>query len=124
MEAAREGHPDVIKCLLSHGADINGKDPKGCTALFYAVQSGNSNLETIKTLLDNGADPNAESIINNTTPFDDATFGGNKDFVEILIKHGAHGLESALTHACMEGNIDVVKVLLENNEEFDTFLHH
>ena len=42
------------------------------------------------------------------------SYGGDKDIVEILVKYGAQDLGHALHGACMEGNLDVVKVLVVN----------
>jgi len=45
----------VCRMLLHAGADPNGKQQKGYTALHEAVLNGNTELEQL--LLDNGADP-------------------------------------------------------------------
>jgi hypothetical protein len=48
-----EKSPDIVS-VLKEGADVNGPDQKGCTALMYASICGLA--ENVKTLLANGAD--------------------------------------------------------------------
>jgi ankyrin repeat protein len=43
----------LINQLLSYGADIEGRDRKGRTALFFAVHDGK--IESVRTLLESGA---------------------------------------------------------------------
>ncbi len=45
---------EVVKSLLASRADINGRDSNGQTPLFYAARV--NNLNTVMTLLENGAD--------------------------------------------------------------------
>jgi ankyrin repeat protein len=40
FEASVEGHCDVVKCLLSPGADINLCDEDGCSPLSVASWKG------------------------------------------------------------------------------------
>jgi ankyrin repeat protein len=49
------GDPDTISFLLTHGADLDGREAYGSTSLSLAVDQ--SMLETTKLLLANGADP-------------------------------------------------------------------
>lgn len=46
--------PEVLHALLDAGANLNGRDSKGQTALFYAAKAGNN--ESINYLLDAGID--------------------------------------------------------------------
>ncbi|CAG9768764.1 unnamed protein product [Ceutorhynchus assimilis] len=51
--------PELCNFLLENGANINAYDIQGKTALHYAIQE--HRLDTTKILLDNGADPSAET---------------------------------------------------------------
>jgi ankyrin repeat protein len=54
--ASKRGHCDVVKCLLSFGADIKLCDEGGRSPLFAA--SHNGRCEVVKCLLSSGADIN------------------------------------------------------------------
>ncbi|CAL1160049.1 unnamed protein product [Cladocopium goreaui] len=51
--AARQGHADTIRFLISLGANPNVKDSNGETAMFFAVRK--KRTAAVKALLDNGA---------------------------------------------------------------------
>ncbi len=58
MVAAKKGNEEIMKLLISKGADVNGKDKYGFTALIDAVIEGNA--EIVKVLLNKGADVRAK----------------------------------------------------------------
>lgn len=84
MFAAFNGHSEVVLMLLEKGAVLDGRDQMGRTALLYAATGPFP--ETVRILLDKGAEPN-------------------------IVDSGEHF--SPLMHAAAEGNLDVVKILLE-----------
>jgi ankyrin repeat protein len=49
-----------IKCLITHGADINAQDAGGWTVLHYAAHDGNPKL--LRWLIEHGADYNIKDI--------------------------------------------------------------
>lgn len=53
IEAARNGHDDVVGVLLIARADVNAKDKFGKTALMYASEGGHS--ESVELLKQAGA---------------------------------------------------------------------
>ena len=58
--ASFNGHVEVIKLLLSYGADINDKrSDNGISSLFVASENGH--VEVVKLLLSHGADVNDKS---------------------------------------------------------------
>jgi ankyrin repeat protein len=59
--AASLGCSDAIKQFIRNGADVNQVDQNGVTALFGAAQ--HQQVEAIRILLENGADPDYENII-------------------------------------------------------------
>src|SRR5207245_6423156 len=81
--AAFFGHPEAIKVLLEHGADVNLKLPSrfANTAVDAAV-SGNR-TEAVRILLAAGADPNPRSEGKPTAP-PQAAQHGNLEVVRLL----------------------------------------
>lgn len=88
MLAAFNGHTPLAKLLLDKGAMINHRDAAGRTALMFAASGPNA--ETVKYLLDAGAEVNAADTGERFT---------------------------ALMHAAAEGQVQVVKILLEHNAD-------
>lgn len=85
-EAAHEGDIKSIESLLDQGANINGKDEYGDTALVKASRSGHT--EAVRFILDSGADVNLADK-NFATPLIHAACSGWIDIVEILCDNGA-----------------------------------
>jgi ankyrin repeat protein len=54
--ASKSGHCDVVRCLLSSGADINWCDINGQSPLLLALMSGH--CDVVKCLFNLGADIN------------------------------------------------------------------
>jgi ankyrin repeat protein len=57
LVAAGEGHADIVRLLLEHGADVAATDASGRTA--YDVAHQHHQLASVIALLDGGADPHA-----------------------------------------------------------------
>jgi ankyrin repeat protein len=88
------GYPRNVHCLLESGADITLKDQMGLTALDYAaIERHPSSLENLKVLLNYiSAQPMAKSIKQEL-------------------------LDQALQNACLAGNVETVRLLLESNAD-------
>ncbi|KAG8577537.1 hypothetical protein GDO81_010213 [Engystomops pustulosus] len=85
--AAAQGHSKCAEKLLAYNADINYVGG-GQTPLYLACKNGN--CETVKLLLDFGANRN---ITTNTgwTPIHAAADSGNTDCLKLLVYYGGHG---------------------------------
>lgn len=179
--AVRGQLPEVVKFLLTEGANPNSKSYKQFTPLHYAAALENLeickillkfgasvkpnmglaceplnlvcgkidrldflhsceyyydvppymdsesififNLEIMKLLLENGANPDSRDQ-NEPTPFLDACEAGNMEVAQLLLKYGAslkakdyHG--KALHHAAIGGSIQMVDFLLEKGLKID-----
>ena len=132
---------DLVKLLLSSGANIHHKSKGGSGALFMACQYFNSNrsrqillgkpdipiqLELVKYLVENGADVR-ESGRDGNTPLTAAALSGYKDpsLVNYLIDKGAdpnaknaHG-STALHFAAEKGCLETVKVLIKHGAHLE-----
>ncbi|MEI7532949.1 MAG: ankyrin repeat domain-containing protein [Verrucomicrobiae bacterium] len=60
IEAAKAGTLSKVQSALDNGANVNGTDLKGITALMYAGIKGHWDI--VKLLLDKGADVNKKQM--------------------------------------------------------------
>lgn len=93
MHAALRGDNELTRMLLNKGARVNMTDVFGITALMQAAWAGHAG--TVKTLIEAGADPNLQSLHE----------------IPKLKKAGV----DALMGASMNGNLEVVELLLDKN---------
>ena len=87
MEAAKNRHIEVIGILLDAGADVNGADSYGGTALMEAASS-NSDPEAVKALLAAGAKVNTQSDYGRSALMR-ATANENPGALTVLLAAGA-----------------------------------
>ncbi|MEX0700499.1 MAG: ankyrin repeat domain-containing protein [Planctomycetales bacterium] len=93
-DAAREGHVEVVRWFLDHGAKINHvvDGEHRCSALRSAVTNGH--FEIVKLLVEHGANIHAAS--HGLNALSDAEMYGYPEIAEYLRSHGAkHPLETA-----------------------------
>jgi len=115
IQACFKKHKDIVKYLISKGANVNAKLSTGQTALMLAIPS----VEIVKLLIENGADVNAKDRDGETALIESADF--DYEIVKMLIKKGVDidaknnkGV-TALMNACTYfSNEKVVKILLNN----------
>ncbi|PGH04445.1 hypothetical protein AJ79_07102 [Helicocarpus griseus UAMH5409] len=89
-QALVNGHPEVAKVLLGHGADIDPTTPDGHTPLSNAVIHGD--LDIVEFLLENGANKYIR--------------GDNGQSVEDLAKEGTAMMELLRSDPLLQGPID------------------
>jgi ankyrin repeat protein len=114
--ASCNGHAEVVKFLLSNGAnpDVQGYD--GWSALLWASHNGYAQVAVM--LLDHGADTDLQGESGGTA-LTRASDKGHVDIVRELLTRGAstdtqNALGyTALMWACARGHLQVVKMLLE-----------
>jgi ankyrin repeat protein len=115
--AVINGRDQVIKFLLSKGADINAQNLYGNASLHLAVKSSHENI--VKLLLEHGADYKQKNWSSQSAMFLATVAPGHLDILKTLHKHGADlsGIHSifgnTLLHtAAKEGYDDIVRFLL------------
>ncbi|KAG8229256.1 hypothetical protein J437_LFUL007180 [Ladona fulva] len=131
--AACSGSPHCISELLDTGVDLN-LGVEGKTPLYYAVQV--NSLDSVRQLLEAGANPN-NSQVYTETPLHVAAAFGFSDCLKLLLENGADvrvqfgpSKATALHLAAQDGNADCARLLLDagadtgaTNNRMQTPLH-
>ena len=88
--AASGGYVNIIRLLLSHGAEINSRTGSklGISPLMLAAMNGHT--PAVKTLLDMGSDINAQIETNRNTALTLACFQGRHEVVSLLVDRKAN----------------------------------
>nr|NP_001262939.1 uncharacterized protein Dmel_CG11168, isoform D [Drosophila melanogaster]NP_651311.2 uncharacterized protein Dmel_CG11168, isoform A [Drosophila melanogaster]AAF56367.1 uncharacterized protein Dmel_CG11168, isoform A [Drosophila melanogaster]AGB96319.1 uncharacterized protein Dmel_CG11168, isoform D [Drosophila melanogaster] len=116
--ACLNGHSNIVRLLLSHNALLDVPDIRGSTPLFLAAWAGHQDI--VKMLLmhsPTGANPNAQTI-ENETPLHSGAQHGHNAVVAILLSYGAdpairnNSFQTALDLAAQFGRLQVVQTLL------------
>jgi ankyrin repeat protein len=100
LRAAQSGDLVLMKLLLEQGADPKINTEDGVTPLMVASGIGwvegvtyewspQQTLDTVKMLLDLGADVNAQDRVDGRTALMGAAHKGRNDVIELLVQHGA-----------------------------------
>jgi ankyrin repeat protein len=116
-EAVMRGDRTAVQSLLKEGADIDGAQGDGSTALHWAAF--NDDLETAKLLLAAGANVKVTTREGGITPLFMACTNGNAAIIEALLKAGADANSlkangtTALMLAAASGNPQAVNLLLD-----------
>lgn len=85
QKMSRGGKIEVVKLLISEGADVN-VGAEDIPALVYAIVYGQT--EIARFLLANGADPNLQGRQSGIPILHMAVYGGNTGLVDLLVQKG------------------------------------
>jgi ankyrin repeat protein len=111
---------NAVTRLLKGGADVNGSQPDGATALHWAAYNGDVDLA--EALIKAGANPGVVNR-NGSTPLWLAATRGDDEMLEALLDAGANANEELplgrrpLMLAARSGVVDAVRVLLEHGAD-------
>jgi ankyrin repeat protein len=119
--AAQAKDMAAVKKLLKDGADVNGAQGDGMTALHWAALNGDAELASM--LLYAGANVGATTRIGGYTPLHLAAQVGNANVIAPLIAAGAKVTATtatgvtALMEAAHSGSAEAVRILIENGSD-------
>lgn len=120
--AASMGNTESTKSLMAKGADVNYQATGGRTCLMVGIRSGK--LGIVKMLMAKGADINAVTQYGDTalTALSVAAGEGNIEMVKTLIEAGANvsAIETPLWEAAASGHAEIVKLLHEKGVDKTT----
>ena len=114
---------EVIKLLMSHGADINARDNEGLTPLCMRLRFGGT--EHLQELMLLGADVFVKDH-NNNTALHYAAEPGDDDAIKLLIKNGLdvnaknNNLETPLHVAAKMCRFNIINTLLQAGANIET----
>lgn len=120
LVAVHAGNEDIVKFLISKGADVNIRDNYGETPLQTAVDK--NNLEIIIQLVSHGAEINIKDT-SGKTPLNAAISNGQMETVKYLISQGAEINIKDITdntplHYAVIGNkVEISKYLIAKGAE-------
>ena len=123
-ESEREAHDqrrtEIVRILLSHGADVNATNWSDTNALILACQKGFVGVATV--LLEHGANPNSSDWTGRCA----LSFAcESEDFgvIELLLRHGADpnlaskDKNTMLMIACRKERVDLVDLVVQHSAD-------
>ena len=120
-DAAARGDRETVKALLKKAADVNAAQGDGMTALHWAAMNGDADLAQM--LIVAGANVRATTRLGTYTPLYLASQQGHAPVIQALItagadvKSGTPNGTTPLMVAAASGELDAVKVLVENGAD-------
>lgn len=127
IQAAERGETPTVLDLLRAGADLNGRDERGRTAVMAATH-GNQ-VETVRALIDAGADIHLQDNLRDN-PFLYAGAEGLLEILKLTITAGASPTltnrfgGTALIPAAERGHVEVVAEILAHTQVNVNHVNH
>ncbi|KAJ6216580.1 hypothetical protein RDWZM_007737 [Blomia tropicalis] len=122
--ACAGGHEELVKLLLSRGADIEHREKKGLTPLMLAATNGHAKIVDI--LFANGADLEAQTDRTKDTALSLACSSGRYEVVEVLLSRSANKEHrnvsdyTPLSLAASGGYVTIINLLLSYGAEINS----
>ena len=125
------GHAILRNYVSTNKNEVNNKNSEGWTALHIAaINSNKYSLETVKLLLDNGADINLTTVIGSTALMLATAYsnkGSSLETVRLLLENGTNvnlatkdgltALMLAAVYANTDSSLETVRLLLEKGAD-------
>ncbi len=114
IDAARDNDHELLRPMLLAGLPVNLQDAKGNTLLMLAAYHGH--VETVRLLLEHGADPDRRND-RNQTPLGGVAFKGHLEIARLLVASGANpaadqgGGQTPLMFATLFGRLETARYL-------------
>lgn len=124
LQAAKHGKETILKLLLDAGANIEGDNGKGQTAVTYAAEAGHTGI--LRMLIERGANIDKRGGYYEYTPLIEAIVNQRRDAVELLLESGASAANTckngatALMYAAWVGFVSAVETLAKHGLDLDT----
>nr|WP_253309278.1 ankyrin repeat domain-containing protein [Rickettsia endosymbiont of Ceutorhynchus assimilis] len=112
LSAVKNGDPNKVDDLVSHGASLEVKDSNGNTLLHYASQNGH--LKVVEYLIEKGASLKAKNKDGNT-PLDLAV----KENIKEFLKKAQSGLNKELLAVVNGDDLNRVKALVSRGASLE-----
>lgn len=123
QDAIKNGNIEAVQRDITDGVDVNSVLPYNTFPLHYAITNGK--LEIVKLLLANGADKNKRDHIGAYRPIHWAVSNKQIKIAELLIEKKVNlnkttdSGDSPLDLAALNGDLDMVKLLVENGANIE-----
>ena len=119
--AAGFGTLDTLTLLVDKGADVNAKNRRGSTPLFWAVHDE----AKVRLLVSRGATVKIKQVEGRTPVFQASLLGNGNTVLRILLDNGGdpnvatlNGL-TPLSAAALRGDVDAMRLLLDKGAAVD-----
>ena len=122
-DAAQANDAAQVRALLQQGADVNGAQPQGLTALHWAAL--NDNLDIVEALVYAGATLKPRTRVGGYTPLHLAARSANAGIIRALLEAGADANEwtrtgvTALHFAAQADDAEAIGALVEHGADID-----
>ena len=116
---ANQNETDKVVDLLRRGMDVNTTDPQGNSLLMIAVRG--NNLELVRFLLDNRANPQRRNRYGDTALMI-AALQGHTEIVRLMVERKIdpnHGGWNPLHYAAFEGRTEIISLLLAGGADIN-----
>ncbi|CAI7573132.1 unnamed protein product [Penicillium pancosmium] len=114
------GFQEAVRGVISSGFDLSERNLRGDTALSVAAKA--HQIEIVKSLLENGADPNATGNLDGYTPLHHTY--ANIDMVKLLVEHGADITRAVKGHINSEWTLLHFSACHDSKEVVEFALDH